>query len=94
MKKGDLVFVYHTGEEKAVIGIARVEREAYPEPGDAEWTVVDITPQKKLKKTVSLAEIKAERQLKEMKLARVPRLSVQPVTKTEFDFVVKMSEGK
>jgi len=94
MKKGDLTFIYHTGEEKSVIGIAKVEKEFYPEPGDAEWVVVDIVPQKKLKKPVALSEIKAEKQLKEMKLARVPRLSVQPVSKTEFDFVVKMSERK
>lgn len=94
MKKGDLTFIYHTGDEKAVIGIAKVHREFYPEPGDAEWVVIDIIPQKKLKRPVSLAEVKAEKQLKEMKLARVPRLSVQPVTKNEFDLVVKMSEQK
>jgi len=94
MKKGDLAFIYHTGEEKSVIGIAKVEKESYPEPGDPEWVVIDLSPQKPLKKPVSLAEIKAEKSLKEMKLARVPRLSVQPVTKNEFDFVVKMSEQK
>jgi predicted RNA-binding protein with PUA-like domain len=94
MKKGDLVFIYHTGDEKSVIGIAQVQREFYPEPGDAEWVVIDIVPQKKLKRPVSLAEIKSDKQLKDMKLARVPRLSVQPVTKNEFDYVVKMSEQK
>jgi predicted RNA-binding protein with PUA-like domain len=94
MKKGDLAFIYHTGEEKSVIGIAKVERESYPEPADPEWVVIDLTPQKPLKRPVSLAEVKAEKSLKEMKLARVPRLSVQPVTKNEFDFVVRMSEQK
>jgi predicted RNA-binding protein with PUA-like domain len=94
MKKGDLVFIYHTGEEKSVIGIAKVEREWYAEPGDPEWVVVDLVPQKPLKRPVSLSEIKAEKLLKDMKLARVPRLSVQPVTKNEFDFVVRISERK
>lgn len=94
MKKGDLVFIYHTGDEKAVIGISRVEKEAYPEPGDAEWVAVDLVPEKKLKKPVTLAEIKAEADLKEMTLARVPRLSVQPVEKSEYDKVIKMSSGK
>jgi predicted RNA-binding protein with PUA-like domain len=94
MKKGDLAFIYHTGEEKSVIGVAKVEREWYAEPGNPEWVVVDLIPQKPLKRPVTLSEIKAEKSLKEMKLARVPRLSVQPVTKNEFDFVVKMSEQK
>ena len=94
MKKGDLAFIYHTGDEKSVIGIARVERESYPEPGEPDWVVVDLSPVKALKRAVTLAEIKAEKSLKDMKLARVPRLSVQPVTKTEFDFVVKLSEQK
>ena len=94
MKKGDLVFIYHTGDEKSVIGIAQVQREFYPEPGDAEWVVIDIVPQKRLKRPVSLSEVKSDKQLKDMKLARVPRLSVQPVTKSEFDYVVKMSEKK
>lgn len=94
MKKGDMAFIYHTGDEKAVIGIARVEKESYPEPGDAAWLVVDLVPEKKLKKPVTLAEVKAESDLKEMTLARVPRLSVQPVEKTEFDKILKMSSGK
>lgn len=94
MKKGDLAFIYHTGDEKAVIGIARVTKEFYPEPGDEEWVVVDLAPEKALKRAVTLAEIKAERDLKEMTLARVPRLSVQPVEKGHFDKVIKMSEGK
>jgi predicted RNA-binding protein with PUA-like domain len=94
MKKGDLAFFYHTGDEKQVVGIARVEKEAYPEPGDTAWFVVDIVPEKKLKKPVTLAEVKAESDLKEMTLARVPRLSVQPVEKNEFDKIVKMSSGK
>jgi predicted RNA-binding protein with PUA-like domain len=94
MKKGDLAFIYHTGDEKSVIGIARVEREAYPEPGDAAWVAVDLVPEKKLKNPVTLAAVKAESDLKDMTLARVPRLSVQPVEKTEYDKIIKMSSGK
>lgn len=94
MKKGDLAFIYHTGDEKSVVGIARVEKEFYPEPGDKDWVVVDLKPEKKLKKPVTLAQIKADRELKEMVLVRVSRLSVQPVEKAEFDRVVKMSEEK
>lgn len=94
MKKGDLAFVYHTGEEKAVIGISKVEREAYPDPGDKDWVVVDIKPEKKLKKPVTLAQVKADAELKEMVLVRASRLSVQPVKKEEFDRILKLSEGK
>ncbi|MFZ6000468.1 MAG: EVE domain-containing protein [Bacteroidota bacterium] len=94
MAKGDLVFIYHTGDEKAVVGIAKIEKEAYPDPGDKDWVVVDIKPEKKLKKAVTLAQVKADRELKEMVLARVARLSVQPVKKSEFDRVVKLSEEK
>ncbi len=94
MKKGDLAFIYHTGDEKAVVGVAKVEKEFYPEPGDADWVVVDLSPEKKLKKPVTLAEIKADTDLKQMVLARVPRLSVQPVEKKEFDKIVKLGSGK
>jgi len=94
MKKDDLAFIYHTGDEKAVIGIARVQKEAYPEPGDAAWLVVDLVPEKKLKRAVTLAEVKADSDLKDMTLARVPRLSVQSVEKAEFDKIIKMSGGK
>lgn len=91
MKKGDLTFIYHSGDEKAIVGIARIEKEYYPEPGDPDWVVVDIKPEKKVKKPVTLAQVKADGELKEMKLARVPRLSVQPVSKKEFDKIVKMA---
>lgn len=94
MKKGDLAFIYHTGDEKSVIGIARVEKESYPEPGDNAWLVVDLVPEKKLKRPVTLVEVKADSDLKDMTLARVPRLSVQSVEKAEFDKIVKMSAGK
>lgn len=94
MKKGDLAFIYHTGDEKSVIGIARVDKESYPEPGDTAWLVVDLVPEKKLKRPVTLAEVKADSDLKNMTLARVPRLSVQGVEKSEYEKIVKMGSGK
>jgi predicted RNA-binding protein with PUA-like domain len=94
MKKGDLAFIYHTGDDKAVVGIARIEKEAYPDPGDQEWVVVDIKPEKKLKKPITLAQVKADGELTDMVLVRAARLSVQPVKKSEFDRIVKLSEEK
>jgi predicted RNA-binding protein with PUA-like domain len=94
MEAGDQVFVYHTGDEKSVIGIATVAKAGYPEPADAEWTAVDLAPAKKLKKSVSLAQIKSEKRLSDMVLVRAARLSVQPVTKEQFEFIISLSEGK
>lgn len=94
MTAGDNVFIYHTGSEKAVVGIAKVVKPAYPEPADPEWVAVDLSPVKKLKNPVTLAQIKGDKRLKDMALARVPRLSVQPVTKEEFELVISLSEGK
>src|SRR5690606_23772088 len=59
MKKGDVALIYHTGDEKSIIGLAKVVREHYPEPKDPDWVVIEIAPEKKLKKPVSLAQIKA-----------------------------------
>lgn len=94
MKKDDHVFIYHSNEDKAIIGIAKVSKEAYPDPKDKDWIVVDIVPLKKLKADVSLAQIKADKRLTDMVLVRSSRLSVQPVKKEEFDMVITLSEGK
>ncbi|MBK5279067.1 MAG: EVE domain-containing protein [Bacteroidia bacterium] len=94
MKKDDRVLLYHSNEDKAIFGIAKVIKENYPDPGDKAWIVVDIAPEKKLKTPVSLALIKADKRLADMVLVRSSRLSVQPVKKTEFDMVINMSEGK
>jgi len=85
MKKGDLAFFYHTGDEKQVVGIVEVIREGYPDPTDKEgvFTAVDIKAVKPLKQPVTLASVKADKRLKDMVLARQPRLSVQPVTPKE-----------
>lgn len=94
MKNGDRVFVYHTGSEKAVIGIAQVKKEAYPDPKDKEWLVVELAPEKALKRGVTLAEVKADKKLAGMALVKYARLSVQPVKKEEFDRILELSEKK
>jgi predicted RNA-binding protein with PUA-like domain len=95
VRKGDRVFYYHTGDEKAVVGIARAESNAYPDPGDkaGKAHVVDIVPVKRLKKPVALSAIKADRRFATFALTRVPRLSVMPVTDAEWDAILKMAEG-
>ena len=94
MKKDDLAFLYHSNEDKAIIGIAKIVKENYPDPSDNNWVIVDIAPERKLKSSVSLAQIKTDNRLNDMALVRSTRLSVQPVKKEEFEIVVKLSEGK
>jgi len=86
VKKGDSVFYYHTGDEKAVVGIAKAARDAYPDPDDASGKahVVDIVPVKKLKRPVTLKEIKADPFFKDFALVRISRLSVMPVTDAQW----------
>ena len=91
MKNGDLVLFYHSGEDKAVFGIAKVVKEAYQDPTTTEdWSVVDIAPVNALKKSVSLSAIKAEKKLKNIYLVRQGRLSVMPLGKEEFELIVRM----
>jgi len=94
IKKGDLAFIYHTGEEKSVVGIAKITKENYPDPTDNEWVAVEIAPVNKLKNPVALAQIKADKRFINMVLVKASRLSVQPVKKEEFDMIVALSEGK
>lgn len=95
MKKGDAVFYYHSVEGKEIVGVARVVREAYPDPTakEGDWSAVDIAPEKALPKAVTLDAIKRSPKLKEMALLRLSRLSVQPVTSEQFDEVVRMSKA-
>ena len=92
MKKGDRAFFYHTGDEKAVVGIVEVLREAYSDPTakGEPWVVVDVKTVEPLPKPVTLAAIKAEAKLKDMALVKYSRLSVQPVTDAEWKLVCKM----
>lgn len=91
MKKGDMAFIYHTGDEKAVVGISVVTKEAYPEAKDPDWVAVDLAPHKALKTPVALARIKQDKSLQKMVLVRAARLSVQPVSKEEFDRILDLS---
>jgi len=93
MKKGDRGFYYHTGDEKQVVGIAEVSKEAHPDSTDdtGKWDCVDIRALGKLPKPVTLADVKAEPALAEMALVRLGRLSVQPVTDEEWATVGKMA---
>src|SRR6185436_3849603 len=95
MKKGDPVFYYHSNTGKEVVGLARVEKEAYPDPtaDEGDWSCVDLVPVKALAKPVCLDAIKADKVLKEMKLVKIGRLSVTPVTKAEFERLLKLAEG-
>jgi predicted RNA-binding protein with PUA-like domain len=94
MKSGDHVFFYHSGEEKSVVGLAQVVKEAYPDPTamEGDWSCVDLAPARALAKPVTLAEIKADKILKEMVLARQSRLSVSPVKEAEFKRLLKLAE--
>ena len=94
MKKGDAVFIYHSGDDKAVIGTAKIAKEAYPDPKDKDWVVVEISVDKKLKKSVTLGQIKSVKKLSEMVLVKSSRLSVQPVSEDEFNTVIELSETK
>jgi predicted RNA-binding protein with PUA-like domain len=92
MKKNDQVFFYHSNEGLCIVGIAKVVKEGYPDPSDKEWTVVDLAPLETLKKPVSLAEMKAEKKLKDMPLIRIGRLSVMPIKKEEYDLIMHMAQ--
>ena len=92
MKKGGLVFIYHTGNEKAVVGTATISKDPFPEVGAEEWTSVKLKPLKKLKSPVTLSTIKADKRLSQISLVKMSRLSVQPLTKDEFDLIIGLSE--
>ena len=96
MKKGDQVLFYHSNEGLEIVGIAKVTKEAYQDPttDDEAWVVVDLKPYKRIKKPVSLEQIKADKRLANMALVRLGRLSVQPVTENEWDIVMEMGGMK
>ena len=96
MKKGDEAFYYHSNEGTEIVGIAKVSKEFYQDPttDDDAWVAVDVKPARRLKKPVSLAQIKADKRLQSMALVRLGRLSVQPVTDEEWDIVLAMAGDK
>ena len=93
MTVGDRGFFYHTGDEKAVVGVVEVIRTAHPDPTDkaGEWECVDLAAVKPLKKPVTLADVKANKKLAGMALVKYARLSVQPVSDAEWRIVLDMS---
>ena len=94
MKKKDLCFFYHSVSEKLIIGIVEVVKEHYPDPTDktGRFVVTDVRTKKKLKRPVSLEEIKYTPKLSNMALIKQSRLSVMPLTKNEWDTIIKISE--
>lgn len=94
MKKGDLAFWYHSNVGKEIVGIAKVVKENYKDPTatEGDWSVVDFKPHKKLLKSVSLEQIKTNKNLQNMPLVKIGRLSVSPVSLAEFEIIMSLSE--
>ena len=95
VKKGDNIFYYHTGNQKAVVGVARAASDSYPDPKDktGKAVVVDVTPVRALPRPVTLAEIKASRAFAQFPLTRLPRLSVMPVSDSEWKLIEEMARS-
>ncbi|MDF3078411.1 MAG: ubiquinol-cytochrome reductase [Sphingobacteriaceae bacterium] len=95
MKEGDLTLFYHSNDGKEVVGIAKVVREFYQDPTteDPNWVVVDLSPVESLKTPVTLEQIKADSQLKDISLVRQGRLSVMPLKKEEFDRILELGSN-
>lgn len=97
IKKGDIVLIYHSGDDKSVVGVAKVVREAYPDPDPkkkGDWVQVDLEPVEKLGNPVPLGEIKGTRELKDMMLVRHSRLSVMPITGDHYKRILKLGGSK
>jgi predicted RNA-binding protein with PUA-like domain len=92
VKKGDRIFFYHTGDEKAIVGIAKAADAAYPDPADKSGKLyaVDVLPVKKLKSAVTLASVKADKAFADFPLTRMPRLSVMPVPDETWERILEM----
>jgi predicted RNA-binding protein with PUA-like domain len=96
MKTGERVLFYHSGKDKAVVGLAEVVKSAYADPtaDDPQWVAVDLKPTRALKNPVPLAAIRYNKRLSQLPLIRQSQLSVMSLTKDEFDIIVSMGEGK
>ena len=94
MRKGDRIFFYHTGDVKAIVGIAKAASAPYPDPGDSaeKMHAIDVVPVRKLKSPVTLAAVKADKSFSSFPLVRMSRLSVMPVTDLEWKRIEQMSE--
>jgi predicted RNA-binding protein with PUA-like domain len=95
VRKGDRIFYYHTGKQKAIVGVAKALDDAYPDPKDksGKWAVVDVAPVKKLPRPVSLSEIKGDSFFSAFPLVRISRLSVMPVTDEEWARIEELGNG-
>jgi len=96
MKEGDLILFFHSTDGKAIVGVAKVLREAYPDPTapEEDWNVVDIAPVAPLKAPVSLDTIRGDESLADIALLKRSRLSVVPVSKEHFDRILKLAKTK
>ncbi|MEE9229230.1 MAG: EVE domain-containing protein [Acidobacteriota bacterium] len=95
VRRGDSILIYHTGNEKAVIGIARAVGDSYPDPRDrsGKQVIVDVEPDRELRRPVTLAELKARRDLADFDLVRLGRLSVMPVSRERWEIILGLSRG-
>jgi len=84
IKKGDRILIYHSGEEKAIVGLAEAIKDSYPDPKNPKLTVVDIKAVKRLAKPITLAEVKSRKEFADFLLVRMSRLSVMPVSKAHW----------
>jgi len=93
MKKGELVAFYHSVTDKQIVGLAKVDKEAYPDATakEGDWSCVDLVPAKPLKQPVTLAAIKADKTLSEMALLKQSRLSVTPLTAAQYERLLKLA---
>lgn len=96
MKAGDYAFFYHTGKERRIVGIVEVVKEHYPDPSanGADFSCVEVKPVQALNLPIGLTQVKSDPALSEMVLAKSPRLSVQPVTASQFNHILKLSGTK
>jgi predicted RNA-binding protein with PUA-like domain len=96
MKQGDMVLFYHSNEGLCVVGIARVDREAYQDPttDDSRWVVVELVPVEALSKPVTLPQIKSDNRLEQIALIRQSRLSVMPLKPEEFDIIISLGNDE
>ncbi len=94
MKKGDKVFIYHSNIGKEIVGLATVTKEFFQDPttDDDRWVAVEVKAMKKFKKPLTLEAIKAHKQLKEMTMIKIGRLSVTPVTEKEADLIMGLTK--
>ena len=95
IRKGDRILYYHTGKEKAVVGIAKATRDAFPDPADpsGKFFVAELVPEKRLSKPVTLATIKGDKVFANFPLVKISRLSVMPVSEAEWARIEKLSRG-